>query len=841
MQFRVLLLSDLFVFMTKFSIFNAVLGTRYSVLFCFCLILLTSKISAQVVECGVPDMPYSVWQQKLSGCSNPQLPGAGNWDVPIWVTIVRQTNGYSHLNDVFAPKQIIGEVNSYFDNGIQFYVCGVTYLNSDQFYDLKRTSDVNGPSEVPGLEAAAHALNPVEYPKGYVDVFFLGSMIPGGDYCNVPSGNYRGSILMTDFDGNSLAHELGHYFGLPHTFQGGVSTIFFPNNPEFVQYVHPGGLPVVLSTGTFGCDETGDYICDTPADPRQCSVNFPQCDFLGCSAGFTHDPLGVAYAPDITLLMSYYGCRNRFTNDQSEIMVGMLTGHPDWAFLNDNEIPNCQELPYDKGLLVRNCEGIMIGTNQPAPTQTPMEEVEVSMENINNFSCGDFTDNNGVYQTFICLTNPLYVGPDLLSLIPDVEYLNPLEGVDVGDLQRISKHILGIEPFESPFQIIAADANNSGSVTTFDIVELRKLTLGIYDVLPNNSSFRYVPDYCFEDNAFYNEFYDPPPFNQFVNPFDAKWTNPDEPAAIPPATNERSYGGGGAVPNANSWMDHVSINPIGQIARNTTIPWSFTGIKVGDVNCDAVLPFASEAPDKNFTTLGHTPLITNQIFTLHIKASGSTPISAWQLGVDFAEDSLQILQIQSGNTSETFSLENFGITNEEQGEFRALNFSENGTGQNLNGKTLFKLVIKALNPIPNIGQRFRLRNAILPEKFYTTGGEEVENIGLYLEVVNGSNGLGLTSNVGNVLKDISEDVFSVSAYPVPFTSEVNFDFLLATDEKVKVSLFDSFGRLLTTRSESFTKGPNSMSVSGLSEHPNGLYWYSFTVGGRTFFDKIVKK
>ena len=807
----------------------------------FCLILSTGKISAQVVECGVPDMPYSVWQQKLSGCSNPQLPGAGNWDVPIWVTIVRQNNGYSLHNDIFAPKQIIGEVNSYFNSGIHFYVCGVTYLNSDQYYDLKRTSDVNGPSEVPGLEAAAHALNPIEYPKGYVDVFFLGSMTPGGAYANEPLGSYRGSILMTYFSGNTLAHELGHYFGLPHTFQGGVS-VFFPNNPEFAQYVHPGGLPVVLSTGTFACDETGDYICDTPGDPRLCSAPFPQCDFLGCLPGFTHDPLGIAYAPDITLLMSYYGCRNRFSDKQNEIMVGMLTGHPDWAFLNDSEIPNCQELPYDEGLVVRNCEGVMIGTNQPAPAQTPMEEVEVSMENISNFSCGDFTDGNGVYKTFLCLTNPLYTGPDLLSLMPDLEYIGPLEGVGIGDLQRISKHILAIEPFENPFQIIAADANNSGSVTTFDIVELRKLILGIYTNLPNNSSWRYIPDYCFEDNAFYNSFYDPSPFNQFVNPFDAKWTNPDEPAPIPPATNERSYGAGGAVPNANSWMDHVSINPTGQIARNSAIPWSFTGIKVGDVNCDAVLPFASEVPDKNFTTLGHTPLITNQVFTLHIKVLGNAQISAWQLGIDFAEDSLQILQIQAGNTSETFSLDNFGITDVGQGKFRALHFSEDGTGQNLNNKTVFKLVIKALKPIANIGQRFRLKNAVLPEKFYTTDGEEVENIGLYLQVVNGStNGLGSMSNLGIVQKDISENVFSVSAYPIPFTSEVNFDFFLDNDEKVQLSLYDNFGRMLTQHSATFNMGPNSMRVNGLSEYPNGLYFYSFVAGGQTCFGKVVKK
>ena len=40
--------------------------------------------------------------------------------------------------------------------------------------------------------------------------------------------------------------------------------------------------------------------------------------------------------------------------------------------------------------------------------------------------------------------------------------------------------------------MIAADANKSGSITTFDIVELRKLILGIYQELPNNTSWRFV-------------------------------------------------------------------------------------------------------------------------------------------------------------------------------------------------------------------------------------------------------------------------------------------------------------------------------------------------------------
>ncbi len=69
---------------------------------------------------------------------------------------------------------------------------------------------------------------------------------------------------------------------------------------------------------------------------------------------------------------------------------------------------------------------------------------------------------------------------------------NHLNGVTTYDLALISKHILGIEPLSSPYKMIAADANKSGSITAFDIVELRKLILGIYQELPSNTSWRFV-------------------------------------------------------------------------------------------------------------------------------------------------------------------------------------------------------------------------------------------------------------------------------------------------------------------------------------------------------------
>ena len=70
--------------------------------------------------------------------------------------------------------------------------------------------------------------------------------------------------------------------------------------------------------------------------------------------------------------------------------------------------------------------------------------------------------------------------------------MNPLNGVSTFDLVLISKHILGITQFDTPYKYIAADVNKSGSITAFDMVQLRQLILNITSEFPNNDSWRFV-------------------------------------------------------------------------------------------------------------------------------------------------------------------------------------------------------------------------------------------------------------------------------------------------------------------------------------------------------------
>lgn len=75
---------------------------------------------------------------------------------------------------------------------------------------------------------------------------------------------------------------------------------------------------------------------------------------------------------------------------------------------------------------------------------------------------------------------------------------NPLNGVNTYDWVLIKKHILGIEPFTSPYQWIAADINGDRVIDSQDSVDHYRMLLGIYTEFPNNTSWRFIPeDYQF--------------------------------------------------------------------------------------------------------------------------------------------------------------------------------------------------------------------------------------------------------------------------------------------------------------------------------------------------------
>ena len=103
------------------------------------------------------------------------------------------------------------------------------------------------------------------------------------------------------------------------------------------------------------------------------------------------------------------------------------------------------------------------------------------------------TTETGLYH-FI---NPLIYQGHQIQPARNDDHAN---GVSTLDLVRIQQHLLGLQPFESPYKLIAADANNSQSVSAIDLVEIRKLILGVHLEYPSNTSWRFVnKDFVFAD------------------------------------------------------------------------------------------------------------------------------------------------------------------------------------------------------------------------------------------------------------------------------------------------------------------------------------------------------
>lgn len=218
---------------------------------------------------------------------------------------------------------------------------------------------------------------------------------------------------------------------------------------------------------------------------------------------------------------------------------------------------------------------------------------------------------------------------------------NPLNGVTTYDLVLISRHILAVEPLGSPYKIIAADANKNGSVTAFDLVELRKLILGIYQELPNNTSWRFV------DSSFV-----------FPNP-----SNPFQ----------------------TTFPENISVS---NIQNNMT--GGFFGIKIGDVNCTALANFTT-TPSEEVLIIPDSHLQANEIVEVPIRFSQAAGYQGFQFGLHFDPSQVEVLEVMP----EVGTKDNFGLFSDHVN----VSWSDINTALFLPDAPVFYLRIKALAPI----------------------------------------------------------------------------------------------------------------------------------------------
>ncbi|KAA3625488.1 MAG: hypothetical protein DWQ02_21675 [Bacteroidetes bacterium] len=132
--------------------------------------------------------------------------------------------------------------------------------------------------------------------------------------------------------------------------------------------------------------------------------------------------------------------------------------------------------------------------------------IEVVIEQQNNFPLqGQIMSWDGVLLKDVLVTNSENVKTDetgnyslcldsttsqvLLSPYYNDYASNGLSGMD---MIAIGKHILGTQPLDNPYKLIAADVNNSGDITVSDLLEIQSVILQNNTSFSNNTSWRFV-------------------------------------------------------------------------------------------------------------------------------------------------------------------------------------------------------------------------------------------------------------------------------------------------------------------------------------------------------------
>jgi signal transduction protein with GAF and PtsI domain len=70
--------------------------------------------------------------------------------------------------------------------------------------------------------------------------------------------------------------------------------------------------------------------------------------------------------------------------------------------------------------------------------------------------------------------------------------VNKLNGVSVIDVILVGKHILQLRLLNSPYKLIAADVNRSGTITSHDLILMKRLILGLDNSFPGNTLWAFA-------------------------------------------------------------------------------------------------------------------------------------------------------------------------------------------------------------------------------------------------------------------------------------------------------------------------------------------------------------
>ena len=268
--------------------------------------------------------------------------------------------------------------------------------------------------------------------------------------------------------------------------------------------------------------------------------------------------------------------------------------------------------------------------------------------------------------------NSLTKGSDFsVSAQLDKDHIN---GVTTFDLVLIQKHILGVKPLEGAYRMIAADVNNSKSISTLDMIQIRKLILQI------DTKFNNVPSWKFVDAAY--------KFPDTQNPFSAEYPE---------------------IVNVNDLAGNVRAD--------------FIAVKMGDVNGSAatISGVAAAEVRSNHALLLNTDEIAmkaNAPYEIAIRAKDLQNIQGYQFTLNYDLNALELDGIEYG----VAKADNFGIFKDKGAITTSWNLSStlNAAGN----EVLFTLKLRAKAAV-KLSEVLNISSRLTPAEAYDKQNEAI--------------------------------------------------------------------------------------------------------------------
>ncbi len=297
-----------------------------------------------------------------------------------------------------------------------------------------------------------------------------------------------------------------------------------------------------------------------------------------------------------------------------------------------------------------------------------------NLQSIENVQLELIATDVNMNSSQITLQDGLFTFEDVVSnldyqLIPSKND-DPLNGVSTLDLVLIQKHILQLQPLNAPCKIIAADINGDGVISAVDLIELRKLILGITTDFPNNTSWRFI--------------------------------------------------------NRESGLTDFNIFPFVESYHYTDLAvdkfdQDFLGVKIGDVNETVVANLEDQiidnrSQDKLVFSITNQQVDKGELIEIKVMSNEFEKILGLQSTFDFDHDKMSFISINSGVLEITEM--NYSLNHLEQGE---IPFSwSSPIEKTVNSDEVLLSLVFRINATCSLEDVFDLSSTLLASELYTS-------------------------------------------------------------------------------------------------------------------------